>query len=101
MDELLSRPTYGERWGRHWMDVWRYSDWDGYKEELRGSQRNIWHWRDWIIESLNENKPYDRMIHEMLAETNSIHSMNQPCEPQVSGSKLSPKQSQYLVGCNR
>ncbi len=64
---LLSRSSYGERWGRHWMDVWRYSDWDGYKEEVRGSQRNIWHWRDWIIESLNENKPYDQMIVEMLA----------------------------------
>ena len=67
VDLLLSRSSYGERWGRHWMDVWRYSDWDGYKEEVRGSQRNIWHWRDWIIESLNENKPYDQMIVEMLA----------------------------------
>ncbi|MEQ1829692.1 MAG: DUF1553 domain-containing protein [Pirellula sp.] len=65
--KLLDRPTYGERWARHWMDIWRYSDWDGYKEELRGSQRNIWHWRDWIIESLNRNKPYDGMITEMLA----------------------------------
>ena len=67
VDLLLSRSSYGERWGRHWMDVWRYSDWDGYKEEVRGSQRNIWHWRDWIIESLNEDKPYDQMIVEMLA----------------------------------
>ncbi len=67
VDRLLSRPSYGERWGRHWMDVWRYSDWDGYKEELRGSQRHIWHWRDWIIESLNANKPYDQMVREMIA----------------------------------
>ena len=67
IDRLLSRPSYGERWGRHWMDVWRYSDWDGYKNELRSSQRHIWHWRDWIIESLNANKPYDQMILEMLA----------------------------------
>ncbi len=66
-DELMSRPEYGERWGRHWMDVWRYSDWDGYKLELRGSQRHIWHWRDWIIESLNANKPYDQMVREMIA----------------------------------
>jgi Protein of unknown function (DUF1553)/Protein of unknown function (DUF1549)/Planctomycete cytochrome C len=64
---LLSQESYGERWGRHWMDVWRYSDWDGYKEELRTSQRHIWHWRDWIVESLNANKPYDKMILEMLA----------------------------------
>ncbi|MCH7727916.1 MAG: DUF1553 domain-containing protein, partial [Planctomycetes bacterium] len=58
---------YGERWGRHWMDVWRYSDWDGYKAQLRGSQRHIWRWRDWIVKSLNDDKGYDRMIVEMLA----------------------------------
>ncbi|PQO38834.1 hypothetical protein C5Y96_02900 [Blastopirellula marina] len=67
VDELLDDPAYGERWGRHWMDVWRYSDWDGYKNELRGSQRHIWRWRDWIIESVNADKPYDQMIAEMLA----------------------------------
>lgn len=67
VDRLLSSPQFGQRWGRHWMDVWRYSDWDGYKQELRGSQRHIWHWRDWIVASLNANKPYDQMIHEMLA----------------------------------
>ena len=67
IDRLLAKPTYGERWGRHWMDIWRYSDWDGYKSELRSSQRHIWHWRDWITESLNANKPYDRMVLEMLA----------------------------------
>ncbi|MCA9195137.1 MAG: DUF1553 domain-containing protein [Planctomycetales bacterium] len=67
VDQLLASSTYGQRWARHWMDIWRYSDWDGYKEELRGSQRHIWHWRDWIVESLNENKPYGRMVEEMLA----------------------------------
>ncbi len=67
VDRLLAHPRYGERWGRHWMDVWRYSDWAGYKKAIRDSQRHIWRWRDWIVESLNANKPYDRMIHEMLA----------------------------------
>ncbi|MBA2112891.1 DUF1553 domain-containing protein [Bremerella alba] len=67
VDELLEDPAHGERWGRHWMDVWRYSDWDGYKDQLRGSQRHIWRWRDWIIESVNTDKPYDRMVMEMLA----------------------------------
>ncbi len=67
VSQLLDSPRYGERWGRHWMDVWRYSDWNGYKQAVRGSQRHIWHWRDWIIESLNEDKSYDRMIVEMLA----------------------------------
>lgn len=67
VDSLLDSPHYGERWGRHWMDIWRYSDWDGYKQQLRGSQRHIWRWRDWIVQSLNTDKGYDRMIVEMLA----------------------------------
>ncbi len=66
---LLDTPQYGERWGRHWMDVWRYSDWYGRRSagDIRNSQPFVWHWRDWIIDSLVADKPYDRMIHEMLA----------------------------------
>src|SRR5579871_183473 len=67
VDRLLASPRYGERWGRHWMDVWRYADWAGYGAEVRDSQPHIWHWRDWIIESLNADKGYDRMVEEMLA----------------------------------
>lgn len=67
VDRLLTDPRHGERWGRHWMDVWRYSDWDGYAAEVRESKPHIWRWRDWIVESLNAGKPYDRMILEMLA----------------------------------
>ena len=67
VDRLLASPQYGERWARHWMDVWRYSDWSGYKEEIRNSARHIWRWRDWIVESLNADKGYDRMATEMLA----------------------------------
>jgi len=64
---LLDDPRYGERWGRHWMDVWRYSDWWGLGQQLRNSQKHIWHWRDWIVESLNEDMPYDQMVRLMLA----------------------------------
>jgi hypothetical protein len=67
VDRLLASPQYGERWARHWMDVWRYSDWSGYKEEIRNSARHVWRWRDWIVESLNADKGYDRMATEMLA----------------------------------
>ena len=67
VDRLLASPAYGERWARHWMDVWRYSDWSGFASEVRYSQRHIWRWRDWIVDSLNQGKPYDRMIEEMLA----------------------------------
>lgn len=64
---LLDDPRHGERWGRHWMDIWRYSDWWGLGDQLRNSQPHIWHWRDWIVESLNADMPYDEMIRLMLA----------------------------------
>lgn len=69
VDRLLDDPRHGERWARHWMDVWRYSDWAGWTDggQIRDSQRHIWRWRDWIVESLNADKPYDRMVTEMLA----------------------------------
>ena len=67
VDRLLASPQYGERWGRHWMDVWRYSDWWGLGAEVRNSQKHIWHWRDWIVEALNADKGYDQMLREMLA----------------------------------
>lgn len=67
VERLLNSPQYGERWGRHWMDVWRYSDWTGYGQQVRDSKPHIWRWRDWIIEALNEDKGYDQMLLEMLA----------------------------------
>ena len=69
VDRLLADPRHGERWARHWMDVWRYSDWAGWSggNQIRDSKPHIWRWRDWIVESLNEDKPYSQMIVEMLA----------------------------------
>ncbi len=69
VDRLLDDPRYGQRWGRHWMDIWRYSDWYGWRKgnDVRNSSRFMWRWRDWIVESLNADKGYDRMIVEMLA----------------------------------
>ena len=67
VDRLLQDPRYGERWGRHWMDIWRYSDWWGLGAQHRNSHPNIWHWRDWIIDSLNQDVPYDEMVRQMLA----------------------------------
>jgi hypothetical protein len=73
VDELLSRPEYGQRWGRHWMDVWRYSDWYGSRgiNEVRYSQRHIWRWRDWIVDALNADLGYDQMVRQMLAADES------------------------------
>ncbi|NDH06691.1 DUF1549 domain-containing protein, partial [bacterium] len=67
VDKLLASQQYGERWGRHWLDIWRYTDWWGLGAELRNSQKHIWHFRDWAIESLNNNLPYDEMLRQMLA----------------------------------
>ena len=69
VDRLLASPQHAERWGRHWMDVWRYSDWYGRREinEQRNGRRHIWRWRDWIIDSLQADKGYDEMLREMLA----------------------------------
>lgn len=69
VDRLLGDPRHAERWARHWMDVWRYSDWAGWTDgkQIRDSQPHIWRWRDWIVESLAADKGYDRMLLEMLA----------------------------------
>ncbi|WP_165243591.1 DUF1553 domain-containing protein [Paludisphaera soli] len=69
VDRLLASPRYGERWGRHWMDVWRYSDWFGRRmvPDVWNSAPQIWRWRDWIVRSLNDDKGYDLMVREMLA----------------------------------
>lgn len=69
VDRLLESPQHGERWARHWMDVWRYSDWYGRRSvpDVMNSYPMIWRWRDWIVRSLNEDKPYNQMVIEMLA----------------------------------
>ncbi len=67
VNRLLQDPRHSERWARHWMDIWRYSDWWGLGDQLRNSQKHIWHWRDWIVESLHDDLPYDEMLRLMLA----------------------------------
>jgi hypothetical protein len=65
IDRLLGSPAYGERWGRHWLDVARYADSDGFKADA--TRPNIWRYRDYVIQSFNEDKPYDRFIREQIA----------------------------------
>jgi mono/diheme cytochrome c family protein len=69
VDRLLASPLYAQRWAKHWMDIWRYSDWYGSRDlnELRNSRRHIWRWRDWIIDSIAADKGHDHMLQEMLA----------------------------------
>ena len=65
VDRLLQDPAYGERWGRHWLDVVRFGESNGY--EQNHLRENAWPYRDWVIESLNEDKPFNRMIVEQIA----------------------------------
>ncbi len=65
IDRLLASPRYGERWGRHWLDVARYADSNGLDENV--AHGNAWHYRDWVIAALNADKPYDEFITEQLA----------------------------------
>ena len=65
VDRLLANPHHGERWGRHWLDLVRYADTNGY--EVDGVKPLAWKYRDWVIGSLNADKPYDRFVTEQLA----------------------------------
>ncbi len=64
VDRLLASPHYGERWGRHWLDVARYADSNGFTID---GPRSIWKYRDWVINAINENMPFDQFVKEQLA----------------------------------
>ncbi len=66
IDRLLASPRYGERWGRHWLDVAGYADSDGYLEADR-LRPEAWRYRDYVVRALNDDKPYDRFILEQMA----------------------------------
>jgi hypothetical protein len=84
VDRLLASPRYGERWARHWLDLARYADSEGFKSDE--TRPNIWRYRDYVIQSFNEDKPYDRFMRE-----------------QIAGDELYPKDPQALIatGFNR
>ena len=64
VDTLLASPHYGERWARHWLDVVRFAESDGF--EVNSARPNAWPYRDWVIESFNADKPYDQFIREQI-----------------------------------
>jgi hypothetical protein len=65
VDRLLASPHYGERWARHWLDVARYADSEGFKADE--TRPHIWRYRDYVVDSFNSDKPYDRFIKEQIA----------------------------------
>lgn len=65
IDRLLSSPAYGERWARHWLDLVRYADTNGY--EVDGEKPFAWRYRDYVVAAFNDDKPYDQFVIEQLA----------------------------------
>jgi hypothetical protein len=65
VDRLLASPRYGERWGRHWLDVARYADSNGFDENV--AHGNAWRYRDYVVSAFNRDKPFDRFVIEQLA----------------------------------
>jgi hypothetical protein len=63
--DLLARPTYGERWARHWLDVVRFAESSGYERDAAKPQ--AWRYRDYVIRALNDDKPFDRFVLEQIA----------------------------------
>src|SRR5213075_1299268 len=65
VDRLLASPHYGERWARHWLDLARYAESEGFKSDE--TRPNAWRYREYVIKSFNTDKPYDRFIREQIA----------------------------------
>ena len=62
VDHLLGQPAYGERWGRHWLDLARYADSDGYEKDW--VRPWSWRWRNWVIDAINRDMPFDQFTRE-------------------------------------
>lgn len=65
VEEVLASPRYGERWASHWLDLVRFGETTGF--ETNRERPNAWRFRDWVIQSLNEDKPYDQFVREQIA----------------------------------
>ncbi len=65
LDKLLASPAYGEKWGRHWLDIVRFAETNGYERD--NPKPYAWRYRDYVIKSFNDDKPYDRFVKEQVA----------------------------------
>lgn len=65
VDELLARPEYGQRWARHWLDVVRYAESNGYERD--NPKPHVWRYRDYVVDAFNDDMPYDQFLIEQLA----------------------------------
>ena len=76
VDRLLASPQFGEKWASMWLDLARYADSKGYQKD---HHRNIWKYRDWVIDAFNENKPFDQFTREQIAEELSLPPVKIHC----------------------
>ncbi len=72
IDRLLESPRYGERWAQHWLDVVRYAESEGYR--LDAYRPNVWPYRDYVVRSLNDDKPYDQFVREQIAGDEMLYA---------------------------
>ena len=96
VDRLLASPHHGERWAQHWLDVVRYAESNGY--EADGERPHAWRYRDYVVRSLNEDKPYDRFLTEQLAGDLLAKSA---VRAGVHGAELPAAQLLIAAGFNR
>ncbi len=83
VDKLLADPRYGERWGRHWLDLARYGETSGLEGD--GQIGNVWRYRDWVIDAFNANMPYDRFVLQQLAGGDEHSKTRNNYAPDVQG----------------
>jgi mono/diheme cytochrome c family protein len=87
VERLLASPQYGERWGRHWLDVVRFGESEGYETNL--PRPNAWPFRDYVIRAFNRDTPFPRFVLEQLAGDTLKQPENMPSDEQATGSALS------------
>jgi len=83
IDKLLADPRYGERWGRHWLDLVRYGETSGLEGD--GPIGNAWRYRDWVVDAFNKDLPYDRFVHLQLAGADEHSKTRNNYAPNVQG----------------
>ncbi|MBI4908633.1 MAG: PSD1 domain-containing protein [Acidobacteria bacterium] len=83
VDRLLADPRYGERWGRHWLDLVRYGETSGLEGD--GAIGNAWRYRDWVISAFNQNMPYDQFVLAQLAGADENSKSRNNYQPNVQG----------------
>ena len=95
IDRLLASPHYGEQWGRHWLDVVRYADSDGFSNDY--IRPNAWRYRDYVIRSFNQDKPYNQFVVEQLAgdEFDPNNHENDDCHWLSENGSLGTYQYEY------